>query len=774
MRVYKDTPFEFGFLPWQVRPPAQALMVLVKATFDLVHDGVATIATEQALTTGPVHWDDEAENSLRFDSDFAVLKPRGECFFSGSAHSPGGEPTTSLLAGFRVGSIVRSIAVFGDRDWGALGAMTAPREFTAMPLRWERAFGGPGHAYNPVGTGLSSVERDGRRVTPLPNLEDPGQAITSSSDRPAPLCFAPLNPGWPERTRRAGTYDNRWRDTRWPWFPEDFDYGYYNSAPAAQQLREGYWRGDEEVGLQHLCAGRSKVLSKLPGLRARCFIERAGDPESFTEVTLVLDTVTVDGESLQAQCVWRGLIDNVDEKLEALATMFFIHESISEEHPVGYYREWLERKRAEEVQEERDFEPEAPEAGVEEVVPLELSTAEVLSGLAVQLRLDGPAVGEDGEPGDPGAHAAVIAQVEAMARGELDSPPVPQPSALRASMEAGGLEVPEALRELPDDLPERETGEDDTPEASALTREEVLRCRAYEQPLTNADLTEVDLSGVDFSGVDFSGAILIGAKLSGAVFKGAKFDAAVLSQADLTRADFAGASFREADLEGVNAVGVDAIGADFEGSTAQGSVWRGARLFKARLGEVDWVEADLTACDLRECVLDGGDFERAKFDRAHLEGASLCDTVLEGASLRECVLDGATMTNVRASEGADFTGASMRGVKGESARFERSVLEGVNAGKAGFAGASFSGARMTEVDLTGAVLKGAVFQEAVMVRAVLIKADAMEASFEAADLTDGDLRGANLCSAQVWRAKLGGAKTELAKLHRTLIDPENG
>ncbi len=772
MRVYKDTPFEFGFLPWQVRPPAPALMVLVKATFDLVHEGVATVAAEQVVTTGPVHWDDDAEQSLRLDSDFAVMKPRGECFFTGSAYAPGAEPVSSLLAGFRVGSVVRSIAVFGDREWGAFGAMTDPRPFISMPLRWERAFGGAGHPYNPVGAGLSAVERDGRRVTPLPNLEDPGQPVSSQGDRPPPACFAPLSPGWPERTRRAGTYDARWRHTRWPWFPEDFDYGYYNAAPASQQLPDGYWRGDEELGLQNLCPKRSKVLSKLPGLRARCFVERGGDPESFAEVPLVLDTVTLDGESMQAQCVWRGLLEGVDEKLEALSAMFFLHEPIAEERPLAHYRAWLDRKRAEEVQEELDFEPEEPPDDEALALPAP-SSAEVLASLAVQLKLDGP--GEsDGAPADPAAHAAIIAQVEALSRGEGATPPAPQPSEVRASMEAGGVEVPEELRELPDEpLPEDAPEEEETPEVTALTREQVLWHRAYEQPLTGADLTGVDLTGVDLTGVDLSGAILMGARLGRAVLKGVKFDGAVMSEADLTQADVGGASFREADLEGVTAAGVDAMEADFEGALAQRSSWRGARFFKAKLAGAEFIDADLTACDLRECVLDGADLERAALDRAHLEGASLCDTVLEGATLRGAVLDGATLTNVRASEGADLTGASLREVKGVEARFERSVLDQVNAGRAVFDKGSFSGARMAGVDLTGATLKGAVFQEASLVGATLIRADAMEASFEAADLTNADLRGANLCSAQLWRAKVDGARTELTILHRTLLDPEN-
>jgi hypothetical protein len=67
-------------------------MVFLKGTFDLVHDGVCAIAAEQALITGPLHWDDDPNQSLRLDSDFAVLKPRAECHFVGHATPPGVSP----------------------------------------------------------------------------------------------------------------------------------------------------------------------------------------------------------------------------------------------------------------------------------------------------------------------------------------------------------------------------------------------------------------------------------------------------------------------------------------------------------------------------------------------------------------------------------------------------------------------------------------------------------------------------------------------------------
>ena len=35
----------------------------------------------------------------------------------------------------------------------------------------------------------------------------------------------------------AGTYDDSWKQTRWPGLPEDFDFGYWNCAPEDQGSR---------------------------------------------------------------------------------------------------------------------------------------------------------------------------------------------------------------------------------------------------------------------------------------------------------------------------------------------------------------------------------------------------------------------------------------------------------------------------------------------------------------------------------------------------------
>ncbi len=772
MKVFKDTPFEFGYLPWQVRPPRVSLMVVVKGTFSLRPDGYSVVAEEQMPTSGPVHHDDDPGASLAWDTDFAILKPRGECFVTGSCHAPGGRPTASCLAGFSVGQVSRAFQVFGDRTWDAAGGVTGPETFTVMPLRWERAFGGEGHSRNPVGRGACAVTTERGTTRPLPNLEDPARLIRSPSDAPAPAGAFPIHPAWPQRIRKAGSYDRAWLKTRWPWFPDDFDWGYFNAAPESQQIN-GYWRGDEEVTLRGMHPEHAELRARLPGLRARCFLElRRGDALEFTAVALNLDTITVDAEELRAVCLWRGLVDVQSDKLDDVETFFVLHESIYEERSLDDCQGLLERLKRERETEDADFEAESPEEEAETEIapPAPVAAppfAEAFRQLA-ELKLQAAS----GPPEDAADTAAAVDQMIAALKAVEDEPEVeqPKPSELRAKMRADGIEVPAEIEAL-EDPPEPPAEQPDAPDPQALTREEVLRRRANELPLAGEDLTDVDLSGTDLTGQDFTGAIMTGAKLKGCVLRGAVFDEAVLQRADLSGSELHGASFKQTDLAEAVADDVFAEGACFDGAVAPDSTWRRARFNNASLEGAELARAVCDGADFHKAVLDACDFEGASLVGCAFHEASLVEAGCEGAKAVGAVFEGADLTGLRASEKADFTDANLRGVKAEDSRWCRSTLERANLSLSELGGADFTGAALTQANFTGVVARKVRFQEATLVDAVMLRADLFEGDFEGADLTRADLRGANCFGAQLLRARLDGTRFELADIKRTSLDP---
>ena len=80
----------------------------------------------------------------------------------------------------------------------------------------------------------------------------------------------PVAASWQPRAGLVGTYNVPWQRQHWPWFPEDFDYGYFNAAPRDQQV-EGFLKGGENLVFENLHPKHPAYSSRLPGRRAGVF-----------------------------------------------------------------------------------------------------------------------------------------------------------------------------------------------------------------------------------------------------------------------------------------------------------------------------------------------------------------------------------------------------------------------------------------------------------------------------------------------------------------------
>ena len=175
--------------------------------------------------------------------------------------------------------------------------MSAALPFTAMPLDWAHAFGGPELPANPVGRGIADDA--------LPNIEDPRETIRSRNDRPAPAGFAPVNPSWSQRATKLGKdYGPGWVARRAPWYAEDMNWSYFQAAPPDQQL-DGYLRGDEALRFTNLHPRFAVLEASLPRLRVRAFFRCKG--ARIRELTMNLDTLFADLEADAVTLTWRGL-----------------------------------------------------------------------------------------------------------------------------------------------------------------------------------------------------------------------------------------------------------------------------------------------------------------------------------------------------------------------------------------------------------------------------------------------------------------------------------
>lgn len=768
MRIYKDTPFELSLMPWELEPPRTTLMLVVKATFAFGEDGPCTVADEQVTALGEVPWEDGDPPSLRTESDYAVLKPRGEWYLVGTAHAPGGKPATVVPVKVRVGSAHKQLVVWGDRTWerGLLGQKpSAPTPFTSMPLRWERSFGGPQIPENPVGRGTGAVEVDKTSIDPLPNIEDPASPIVSRDDRPPPAGMFPIPNTWRSRIGRTGTYDELWKRSRWPFFPRDFDFSFFNCAPMDQWI-EGYWRGDEALELSGLHPTKTRIRTSLPGLIPRLFVERTRlRPEGATplellsraelealgtpkleEVPLKLDTIVLDTDAEHALCQWRGLVQVADGQLSDVARVFVVHEPMGQGQPHDAYEGWLLRKLLEEADE---FDPPDEEEALEALPsPDEEST--------------------DDEPLDEMQRAQ--AQMAEGLQGfvnelaEIVPPtPLPEPSFVRAKYVELGLDPALLPEPEPPELPE----DDDPP---SLRRLAALIRRRLKIPFCDLDLSDAPYQKLDLSGVDFSRSILTGASFRGANIRGAVFDEATLSRVELGGADARGASFREADVSELSAAEALFAGAVFDGASGSHASFRASSFAGASLEGVELEECDLAGCHLREAKLDGADFTGSTLDGADFTGSSMVDVSLESVHAHDVRFERCRMPDLRASDGADFTRARFVLIVAPGAQFQGAALNDADFSGSDLEGADFSEARAERVNLLKCQLKGACFDRANLTQAVLLAANAFEASFQEAELAQADARGASFFSADLWRARTGGAVFEGANLERTLLE----
>ncbi len=272
--------------------------------------------------------------------DPGLPKPRAEVLVAGKCFAPKGAPRQAAQINVSVGDIRKTITVFGDRYWrktgGATYAISDPVPFTAMPVTWERAFGGPGDPRNPKGMGMAPIRLpDGSEAVPLPNLEMPGQLTGSLADRPTPAGLGTREVTHPDRQAKAGTYDAAWQKDRWPYYPDDLNPEFFLAAPQDQWLPE-YLAGGSAIEITNMHPERQALFSRVPNLRVRLFLTRkAGlkappEQDTFEEVKTRIDTLWLFPEIVRGVAIFRGMVDTTDDEMRDIRYVYMATEAAGE------------------------------------------------------------------------------------------------------------------------------------------------------------------------------------------------------------------------------------------------------------------------------------------------------------------------------------------------------------------------------------------------------------------------------------------------------------
>ncbi|NJK31820.1 MAG: DUF2169 domain-containing protein [Deltaproteobacteria bacterium] len=288
-------------------------VLVLKATFALqTGPRLRPDPSQRPLALADEYYDAANGSSLRFECDISPFKPTTDIHVVGHARAPGSMPQTSWSIQARVGEISKSLCVTGPRSWRRSNGwgrwtLSHPIACVVVPLRYELAYGGvrgQGSSAqvcveNPVGCGFGGDERGGE--IRAPQIEDPNDPICEYGRAHLPQGMGPIARSWQPRLTKAGTFDQRWLDARWPDIPDDFDFAHYNSAHP-DLIAPEYLGGDEEFLLSGFHP-EGPISAALPGYTVFALVRLTNGV--MTPAPMNLDTVVFDVDAWVACLTWR-------------------------------------------------------------------------------------------------------------------------------------------------------------------------------------------------------------------------------------------------------------------------------------------------------------------------------------------------------------------------------------------------------------------------------------------------------------------------------------
>jgi hypothetical protein len=311
LQIDNQTPFYPVMSVLPNREGVDTLYVVVKATL-MLHPKLSLAVEQVPVTLADEYHADPADSSLKQVSELHIGKPGTEVLLLGRAWAPAGQTAAQTWVTVSVAERQKTLRVLGDRSWSQDGTPTAPEPFEAMPLVWERAFGGvhavPGSMLaeerNPVGVGFAGRRGAAELVGhPVPNLEDPATPLHQLGQLCTPACFAPSAPHWLPRRAFAGTYDERWQRTRAPYLPTDFDPRFLSCA-APELTFARYLQGNEPVEVRGVTPD-GPISFTLPVAHLEVEVRIAG---ALERPPVNLETILIEPDDNRLCLTWRAAL----------------------------------------------------------------------------------------------------------------------------------------------------------------------------------------------------------------------------------------------------------------------------------------------------------------------------------------------------------------------------------------------------------------------------------------------------------------------------------
>ena len=302
------------------------LLVVIKGTYNIPKAGEELNLADLQLPFARqnIFTGDPCFSSLKYGSDFVLVKPYCDVILHGKAYAPKRKPVKKLRVRLAVSTIDKTFNVVGNRSWLNIFNIVDtlyPDSFVEMPISYDHAFGGVDSSHpdpakhtsytpNPVGVGFVKYPQN-LKAKPLPNTEEIDNPVTKPGGKYKPMSFGPIAPSWNPRYKFCGSYDETWLDERYRFLSSDFDSRYYQIAPIDQQM--AYPEGGELITLENLTPeGITRI--RLPNLNMPVEFELKSNQIIYQHA--VVDTIYIEPDKKLVTLTWRTsipLVSNITE-----------------------------------------------------------------------------------------------------------------------------------------------------------------------------------------------------------------------------------------------------------------------------------------------------------------------------------------------------------------------------------------------------------------------------------------------------------------------------
>jgi hypothetical protein len=280
--IDNHTPWAAAILGVCGRRGEPALCLAVEATFTVTQGRCLPADVQPAIDLDGSWHGDPATSAPRSVPCAPLPKQGTDVVLLGHALAP------ATFVELRCGPLRQRAELRGDRCWQRtwLGIRPSPpAPWERLPLRWERAAGGPGEPRNPLGCGVVERKAVFREGLALPNLEHPVHPLRRWGDTPPPVGFGWTAPAWVSRQT-----DDAWNPRA------------MNAAPP-ELVAEAGLRGDEPVEVSGVRATGPWSFS-LPGVKPPVITVIRADGDLEPEARL--DTVAIDADTGTVRLTWRA------------------------------------------------------------------------------------------------------------------------------------------------------------------------------------------------------------------------------------------------------------------------------------------------------------------------------------------------------------------------------------------------------------------------------------------------------------------------------------